>query len=358
VSEPALPDGPTGADAAAGLAAVSTRPLWRVVLRRVLLLVLVVAITWTLFNLVGQIDWAAVQDALGQLTVWELALLVALLVLRQLLDSVPLALYTPGVGIGRAMANDLGAKTMVAVAPPPSDFALRVSMFSSWGVPTAIGLAGTAMNMVTFYIARFMTPLVGFVVLLAIGQPPGLRLLDVVWVVAGIVLLVGVVLVVRSDGLARWVGTTSGRWVRRVRRHVDPEAWAESCVAFRRDIADRFYPAFPPALLSQAGMLAVELVMLVLCLRFVGLSSEQVGFWDVAVAFLFAYPMTILPFNGVGVVDALLVASMVQAGGADVESAAVAGLVVWRVVTLGGVYLMGAASILWWRRSARTEAAG
>jgi uncharacterized membrane protein YbhN (UPF0104 family) len=105
-------------------------------------------------------------------------------------------------------------------------------------------------------------------------------------------------------------------------------------------------------------MLTVELTMLVLCLRFVGLGADQVGFWDVAVAYLFAYPMTILPFSGLGVVDALLVASMVQTGGADVEAAAVAGLVVWRVVTLGGVYLMGAASILLWRHSVRTSPAG
>ncbi len=293
---------------------------------------------------------------MGKITVWELVALVGLLIVRQVLDSVPLALYTPDVGIRRAVMNDLGAKTMVAVAPPPSDFALRVSMFSSWGIPTPIGLAGTAMNMVTFYIVRFTTPLVGFVVLILIGQPPGLRLLDVAWIAAGIILLVGVLLVVRSDGLARWVGTRAARWVGRVRRQVDPEAWAESCVAFRRDIADRFYGAFPPSLLSQAVMLTVELVMLVLCLRFVGLTADQVGFWDVAVAYLFAYPMTILPFSGLGVVDALLVASMVQAGGADVEAAAVAGLVMWRVVTLGGVYLMGAASILVWRHSVRTSA--
>ncbi|MBV9830113.1 MAG: flippase-like domain-containing protein [Marmoricola sp.] len=326
-------------------------------IRRVLVLVLLVAIAWTLFNLVGQIDWGAVRDALGQLDLWELVVLLVVLVVRQVLDSVPLRLYTPEVTILRAMMNDLGAKLMVAVAPPPSDFALRISMFGSWGVPTPVGLAGTAMNMVTFYIIRFLTPLAGFVVLLGVEQPPGIRLLDLLWIAAGVLLFIAVLLVVRSVALARWVGSTAGRWVRKVRRQVDPDAWAESCVTFRRDIADRFYGAFPLALLSQAVMLAVELVLVVLCLRFVGVGSDQVGFWDVAVAFLFAYPMTILPFNGLGVVDALIAASLVQVAGHDVEAGVVAALILWRIFTLGGAYAMGAASILVWRHGVRTRAA-
>ena len=138
---------------------------------------------------------------------------------------------------------------------------------------------------------------------------------------------------------------------------MDPQRWAESCAAFRGDVAGRFYRAFPGSLLSQAAMITVDLLMVVLCLRFVGITSDQVGFGDVAVAYLFAYPFTIFPFSGMGVVDALLVAGIVEAGGLGVEASAVAALIVWRVFTVGLVIAMGAVSIAFWRHGVRARPA-
>ena len=332
----------------------STRSWW---IRRVVLLLVVALVTWTIFRLVGRIDWPAVGDALEQTTWWQLLVLLVLLLVRQALNSVPLALYTPGIGVRHAMMNDMGAMVMACVAPPPADFALRISMFSSWGIPTAIGLTGTVMNMITFYIVRFATPLAGMVALVFVGESWGIRLLDLLWVAASVVLFVGVLLVVRSDSLARRVGTSTGVLVRRVRRHVDPQRWAESCAAFRGDVAGRFYRVFPGSLLSQVAMIAVDLLMVVLCLRFVGVSADQVGFGDVAVAYLFAYPFTIFPFSGMGVVDALVVAGIVEAGGQSVEASAVAALIVWRVFTVGLVIAMGAVSIAVWRHGVRSRSA-
>jgi uncharacterized membrane protein YbhN (UPF0104 family) len=96
-------------------------------------------------------------------------------------------------------------------------------------------------------------------------------------------------------------------------------------------------------------MLAVDLLLLVLCLRFVGVSRGEVGVLDIAVAYLFAYPFTIFPFSGIGVVDALILAALVEAGGAAVEPAAVAALIVWRVFTVAGPVLMGVGAVTWWR---------
>ena len=69
-------------------------------------------------------------------------------------------------------------------------------------------------------------------------------------------------LVVRSEALARKVGTTAGRVARRVRKSVDPEAWAAACVQFRIDVAARFRRGFPRSLLALSAMLVVDLTML------------------------------------------------------------------------------------------------
>jgi uncharacterized membrane protein YbhN (UPF0104 family) len=321
-------------------------------LTRAGLLVLALLVSVVIVRLIGQIDWDAVWDALRHLTWWQPLVLLVVVVVRQVLNALPLALYIPGVSVVRATVNDLGAILMSAVAPPPSDLALRVGMFNSWGVPTVKGLAGTVMNTLTFYIVRFAAPLFGFILLIATGEPAGLRLVDLVCIAIAAAILVGVLLVVRSDELASTVGLKAGRIACRVRKQVDPEAWRQNCVDFRDQIASRFRHGFPRSLLGLFGMLAADLAVLVLCLRFVGVSAAEVSLVVVAIAYLFAYPLTLFPFSGIGIVDALVLAALVEEGGLEIEAASVAALIVWRVFTVGGPILMGVGAVALWRNGA------
>ncbi len=326
----------------------SGRPAW---VTRVVLLGVALVATYVIVQLVGRIDWAAVWDALSRLTWWQPIVLLAVVVVRQVLNALPLSLYIRGVSPYRATVNDLGAILMSVVAPPPSDLALRVAMFTSWGVSAAKGLAGTVMNTLTFYVVRFSAPALGFLLMLAAGRPPELRWLELLFVAAAAAILVVIMLVLRSETLARTVGTRAGRLVRRVRRTVDPDAWAEACLRFRADISATFRRGFPRSLLSLTGMLAADVLVLLLCLRFVGIYPSDVTLVDVAIAYLFAYPFTLFPFSGIGVVDALILAALVEAGGLEIESATVAALVVWRVFTVGVPVLMGVGAVGMWRRS-------
>jgi hypothetical protein len=320
-------------------------------LRLALLAVALVA-TYVVVRLVGKVDWSEVRSALTHLDWWQAPILLALLLVRQVLNALPLSLYIPGVSPLRATQNDQVAILMSTVAPPPSDLALRMAMFSSWGVPVAKGMAGTVMNTLTFYIVRFGAPAVGFVLLAVTGGEVGYRFADLLSLAISAGILVGVLLVVRSDALARTVGTRVGTVARRVRRTVDPVAWAEACVRFRMDIAARFRHGFPRSLVALSGMLAVDLALLVTCLRFVGLDAAEVGLATIAIAYLFAYPFTLFPFSGIGIVDALVLAAVVEVGGLEVEAATVAGLIVWRVFTIGGPLALGAISLAAWRRTA------
>ena len=320
------------------------------------LLAISLVVTVVVVRLVGRVDWGEVRGALTHLSWWHVPVLLAALLLRQVLNALPLSLYIPGVSAYRATQNDQVAILMSTIAPPPSDIALRMAMFSSWGVPVAKGLAGTLMNTLTFYIVRFGAPVVGFVLLAVTGEKAGLRWADLISVAISVSIFVGLMLVVRSEALARKVGTTAGRTATRVRKKVDPEAWAAACVQFRIDVAARFRRGFPRSLLALSAMLVVDLTMLLMALRFVGLDSSEVPVVEVAIAYLFAYPFTLFPFSGIGIVDAFVLAAIVDAGGADVEAAAVAGLVVWRVFTIGGPLALGALGLAAWRRTSGVSA--
>lgn len=328
----------------------AARPGRRAWITRIVLLVVAVLSTVTVVRLVGRVDWDVAWDALTHLSWWHSIVLLAVVLARQILLAMPLSFFIRGVTFYRATINDLGATLMYLIAPPPSDVALRVAMFKSWGVSAAKGLAGTVMNSLTFYVARFSAPLVGFVLLLALGESPSFRWLELLSIAIAVAVLVTVLMVVRSDRLARTVGTRSGQIVRRFRRRVDPDRWADACQNFRADIADRFHSGFPLAVLSQVGHMVVDLAALTLCLRFVGVTADEVSLVWIAIAYLFAFPFTVFPLWGIGIVDALILATLVEAGGHEVEAAAVAGLMVWRVFTVAVPVLFGAIAVAAWRR--------
>jgi hypothetical protein len=325
------------------------RPAW---LLRVALLVVALVVSVVVVRLVGRVDWGEVRDALTHLSWWHVPVLLAVLLPRQVLNALPLSLYIPGVSAYRATQNDQVAILMSTIAPPPSDIALRMAMFSSWGVAVPKALAGTLMNTLTFYIVRFGAPAVGFVLLVATGEKAGLRWADLLSIALSVTIFVGLMLVLRSEPLARKVGTTAGRAATRFRKSVEPDAWAAACVQFRIDVAARFRHGFPRSVLALSAMLVVDLTMLLMALRFVGLASSEVPVVEIAIAYLFAYPFTLFPFSGIGIVDAFVLAAIVDFGGLDVEAAAVAGLVVWRVFTIGGPLALGALGLAAWRRRA------
>lgn len=318
--------------------------------KRVLLLAAAIAAGVVLFRLAGRIDWPAVWTSVGHLSWWQPFVLVVVLLVRQVLNALPLALYIPGVSVTQATMNDQGAILFSTIAPPPSDLALRVAMFNSWGVPTAKGLAGTVLNTLTFYIVRFSAPAVGFVLLAVAGRRPGLRWLEVASILIALAILVGLLLVVRSDGLARSAGAGAGRVARRIRSTVDPDAWADACQRFRHDVNERFRWGFPRSLFGLSGMLVADLGMLVLCVRFVGVSGAELGLGALAIAYLFAYPFTLFPLQGLGIVDGLIVVAVADGITDEAEAGLIGALMVWRLFTIGGPLLLGALSVAWWRR--------
>jgi uncharacterized membrane protein YbhN (UPF0104 family) len=345
------------ADDAVGPTAVRTgwRRWWPFV-RPVVLLAVGVVVLMLVVRFVGAIDWSAVADSLSQLNAVEVVALVLALLLRQTLNAVPLSQFVPGLRLGRSMQNDLTANLVGTMAPPPADVVLRVSMFRSWGLDPVDGMAGVTLNMLAFYSVRFLVPVLGLLVLAGYGIETGqlLGALGSLCIALGI--LVGLLLVVRGDGLATLVGRTAGRVVRRFRSSVQPEAWAEAVVGFRGRMAGNVRAGLARSMLALVCMVLADALVLTLALRFVGLGADQVSVPQVVGTFLVAYPLTLMPLAGFGVLDAALLAAFVEIAGVVAEPQVVAGLVVWRSVTILGPLLLGLGCLLWWRRSGQQDA--
>ena len=300
-------------------------------------------------HLVGAVDWAAVGTALGALDPWVFAPLVGLLLVRQVLNAVPLTYYVPGLGLPRSVQNDTTANLLGTFAPPPADVLIRVQMFRSWGLDPVAGMTGVTLNSVKYYVIRFVAPALG---LLALGvREAELRQ----WLLAGacalvaVVFLVGLVLVLRSDPLAAWLGRSAGRLVARFRRSVDPDAWAAYLVRLRTTTSDSLRRGLLPSMLALVGMVLADASILLVALRATGVDAGRVPTLDVYAAFFLAYPLTLLPLFGFGVLDAVLVGSWTTVAGVTAETDVVAATAVWRVVTLVGTLALGLLSLAIWR---------
>jgi len=141
---------------------------WVLLVRPLIALVLSLLVARLLISLVGSVDWQQVATALGQLGWAQAPLLLALLLTRQAFNSVPLAVFVPGLGFMKGFQNDLSANLVGTVAPPPGDVYVRIAMFRSWGIPPVDGMPGVTLNSLAFYVIRFSIPVLG--VLMLIGE--------------------------------------------------------------------------------------------------------------------------------------------------------------------------------------------
>ncbi|MGO4255569.1 lysylphosphatidylglycerol synthase domain-containing protein [Marmoricola sp. RAF53] len=324
----------------------SSRRTW---IRRIVVAVVLAFVGYAIIGLVEKVDWAGAWEAIGHVEPWQLGVLLLMLVARQALNASPLALFIPGLSVFRATVCDQAATLVSLVAPPPSDMVLRLKLLATWGIGAALGLAGSTMNVLVFYINRLFVPVVGLAILIVADGQLGGTPIAVVALAVGLSLLVMLRLAVRDPVAAERIGLRAGRLAHRLRSSVDPEAWVAKILEFRSHITGRFKHAFPRSLGLLFVMTLIDAAILLVALRCVGVPASALPAWLVIGSFLLWFPMTIMPLAGLGLLDAVLVAIFTEHAGQGYEAEILAALFVYRIVTLAGPALLGLVALGLWR---------
>jgi uncharacterized membrane protein YbhN (UPF0104 family) len=326
--------------------------------RRVGLFVLSLVCARIIFDLVGAIDWEAVRAGVAHLRAWQFALMVGVVVVRQVLNSMPLAYFIDGLSVVRATGCDQGSSLISMIAPPTSDKVFRVVVLRSWGVELDRAAAGSTCSIVMFNLARWVSPLLGVLLLIGVRFDAIYTAAAAVGVLLTAAILVGALLVTKSQALAARFGRRFGRLASRVRGSIDPDRWAALAVDFQSHVADRFRSGLALTLLILVGKLFVDATLVLLAIRFVGVGRDELPTVEVLAAFLVVFPLTLFPLQGLGILDATLVAALTAVGGVELEADLVAALLTYRVVALGTPAALGAVFVLGWRRSTRRQRRG
>jgi uncharacterized protein (TIRG00374 family) len=329
------------------------RSPWRAVVRGGLSFAVVAAI---FYGLLRDTDLTEVGRALADMTPLELGGLVLVTVWNTVTYWLVLQSALPGLTLRQAAITSTTSTAVANTVPGGAAFGVVTTsaMYSSWGFPGPAIARAVVVTGVWNTFVKLGMPVVALAIL-AVTDEAGAGLVTAA--AAGVLVLalaVGVfALMLHSDELARRVGhvlTVVASGLLRLVRRGPVADWGAAAVRFRRDtiglLREKWVPLTASTLVSHISLYVVLLV----ALRDVGVSEQEVSWAEVLGAFAFVRLLTALPITpgGVGVVELGLTAALVVAGGDQAE--VVAAVLVFRGLTYLVPVPFGALTYVMWRR--------
>ena len=291
---------------------------------------------------------------------WPQALVVAVAAAASMASTwIMICSVLPSIRVREAAVVNLGSNAVANSLPAGGALAMGVSwaMLSSWGVSTAEYVLYTLVSGIWNVFARLGLPVVALLVLVTV-RPPGAGLIAAAAV--GLALLAamaaGLSLLMRSESFAFRAGralqltlVTACRLVRRQASFDVPG----SLLGFR-DRAGALIAArgWRITAATAASNLTLWLVLLA-CLRGVGLSQAQVPWQTSLAAFAFVRLLTVLPITpgGLGITELGLIATLAVGAGHQATAQVTAAVLLYRAVTYLPPIPLGAIACLIWRHA-------
>lgn len=338
-----------------GAAAETMTARARPVLRWLLTVVVVVGIfVGVLPRIASYSDvWATISD----MSWLEVTSLLLIAIWNLVTYWLVLVAALPGLRYGQA-AMVTQASTAVANTLPAGaalGVGMMYAMLSSWGFAPATVARSLLVTGVWNNYIKLGFPVIALA-LLTVGGDVSAAL--VVASLIGLAVLAATILMfallLRSDHLARSLGDAAGRLTSRLRRSFrrpPVTGWGRSASRFRADtvelVTSRWLNLTAATLVSHLTLAVVLLV----AVRSVGLSQEQVSWVTVLASFAFVRLISALPITpgGVGVVELGYVAALSIGLDQSERTSVVAAVLVFRFLTYVLPIPLGALAYAFWR---------
>ena len=328
---------------------------WKRIIQALISLAIVAGIFLGVMPLIA--DYGDVFDTIRAMTGLELGSLVVFGLWNLITYWFVLVAALPGLRLREAAVVNQASTAVSNTLPGGGVIGVGVSiaMLTSWGFTIAsIGRSAVVTGIWNNFVKLGM-PVLALALLALDGELTPAR---VTAAAIGITVLIAAVvlfgLLLRSDRLARAIGQGIGstvNWGRKLFRKEPMEGWGERSSEFRTDtiglLRHRWLWLTIATLLSHISLYLVLLV----ALRQVGVSQEELSWITVLAAFAFVRLISALPVTpgGVGVVE-LGYAAVLTIGLDDSTSAqVVAAILVFRAVTYLLPIPLGLISYVIWR---------
>jgi putative heme transporter len=329
----------------------------RKLLRNALSLALVAAIFWLAIPHFASYHsvWASIQG----MTAWQLALVAGTAAVSMVSSWIMIRAVLPSIRLRQAAVVNLGSNAVANALPAGGALGMGVSwaMLSGWGVSTAEYVLYTLVSGVWNVLTRLGLPVLALVLLATAARPGAVLIAAAATGLAVLVALAAALrLFLRRESFARAAGRLLQRPVARackLARRQPPGDLAGSMSGFRDRAAGLLaVRGWRISLTTVASQLTLWLVLLA-CLRGVGLGQAQVSWQSSLAAFAFVRLLTALPLTpgGAGLTELGLVGILAAGAGHRVSAQVTAAVLLYRAVTYLPPIPLGALACLLWRHA-------
>src|SRR5580704_7741857 len=304
-------------------------------------------------------SYGSVLSSVGAMT-WPQALLVGVAAAASMASTwFVICSVLPSIRLREAAAVNLGSTAVANTLPAGGALAMGVSwaMLSGLGISTADYVLYTLVSGIWNVFARLVLPVLAVLVMVTVSQP-GVGLIAAA--ATGLALLAamaaGFGLLLHSEPFALRAGRALQRslavacWFARR----PPPPGAAGWLPGFRDRAAALLAArrWRITAAMAVGNLTLWLVLLA-CLRGVGLSQAQVPWQTSLAAFAFVRLLTVLPVTpgGIGITELGLIGTLAAGAGHRASAQVTAAVLLYRSVTYLPPIPLGAAACLAWRHA-------
>jgi uncharacterized membrane protein YbhN (UPF0104 family) len=309
-------------------------------------------------------DYSAAWHAVTRMSSPKLAVLVGAMVFNLMTYWWQNMSSMIGLGFFQAAVNNQTTTSVADTVPGGGYLAVGVGygMYRSWGFSNSAIALSALVTGIWNILMKLGLPVIALALLAVTGYANASL---VVASLVGLAVLIGAVvllaLVLWKKELARTIGTRLGRVasaVRKLLRKPPVKDWGEAAVRFRHQTIELVARRWPQLTITTIVSHLALFVVLLLSLRFVGVSEQEVSWAQVLGVFAFGRLLTALSITpgGLGLVELSYIGGLILAGRghmdvpSDVFHAQVAGAVLlFRALTYGVQIPLGGVAYLIYR---------
>ena len=341
---------------------VSRAKQTRRVVLRVLFTVVTLAASFALLAFVfDDLDWNGVVDALRSLQDAEVLALISMWGLWSGAQGLLTASLVPKLPVRRGVVAYLGPAAVTSIIPGPSDLPVRYQMFTSWNrTPTEATLAVAAGGVFSIGI-KLVLPVIAAIGLVISGASIDgtLRTIVMIALVVGVGLAIVAIVLSRESFTERAGTVLSPVWafVLRLLRRPDPLDLAERLVAARANALEILRGGWPVAMWATFLTSLTRFALLLMALRFTGLSDADLAWPQAFVAFALVQGLTVVPITAgdAGLTEVAYIGLLTAAAGSQFVNEITAGILLFRLLTWILIVPIGFATIGVWRYGLRRQ---
>ncbi len=329
----------------------------RKILVRIVIVIAALGISfWVLASAFDDLDPEEIRAAVRSLNDAELLALGAMGLLWIGAQGLLTASMVPGLAVRHGVVAFLGPAAITSVVPGPSDLPVRFRMLTSWGRTVGEATLAVAAGGIFSIGVKLILPVIAAIGLVLSDAPIDgtLRTVVIICLVVGIGMAI-LAVVLGSEKRTLQFGRLVGPiWTRvlRLLRKPDPPDLATQMVAARASALETLHDRWLVATWATTLTAGTKFALLLMALRFTGVSDDALPWTQVFVVFALVQGLTVFPITAgdAGVSELAYIGMLTAAAGQEWVNQITAAVLIFRILTWLLIIPVGLAVLGFWRR--------